>query len=118
MNHALTHAQVLTFPDYQLPFMLVTDASSLSVSGVLMRSVEGKRPHVIAYDSRLFTDVDPRYSNTHLEALAAVWVLKYFKYTIYGYPITIYTDHTAVINLFKGKNLQDRVARWFITSGI
>ena len=52
---------------------------------------------------------------THQEALAIVWALKTFKDTIFGYPITIYTDHTAVTKLFEGRKLSGRLARWDLT---
>ncbi len=34
---------------------------------------------------------------------------------ILGYKIRVWTDHTAIQNLFKHKNLRGRVARWFAT---
>ncbi len=58
---------------------------------------------------------ESNYSVTHQETLAAIWALKHFKDIILGYPITIYTDHAPLIELFKGKNLTGRVARWYCT---
>ncbi len=34
--------------------------------------------------------------------------------TSYGYQLTVYTDHAALLHLFKGKNLSGRLARWFV----
>ncbi len=34
---------------------------------------------------------------------------------IFGYPITVCTDHSAVIQLFSGKNLTGRLAIWYLT---
>ncbi len=51
----------------------------------------------------------------HLKALAVVWALKHFRDTIFGYPITVYTDHIAVTQLFQGKNLIGRLAKWYLT---
>ncbi len=112
---ALTNAPVLAFPDYSLPFILYTDASSLGVGAVLMQhSVHGKhRP--IAYASRTLTRAESNYSVTHQEILAVVWALKHFRDIILGYPITVFTDHAAVTELFKGRNLTGRLARRYIT---
>ncbi len=34
---------------------------------------------------------------------------------MYGYKVTIFTDHAPDTHLFKSKNLQGRLARWFLT---
>ncbi len=115
LKDALTHAPILAFPDYALPFTMCTDASALGIGAVLMQTEEGKRPHAIAYASRVLTSAESKYSVTHLEALAVVWALKHFRDIIFGYPVTVYTDHIAVTHLFQGKNLTGRLARWFLT---
>ncbi len=79
---------------------------------MLTQASESPQNHVIAYASRVLNSAESKYSVTHLEALAAVWALKHFRNIIYGYPITIYTDHSAVKQLFSGKNLTGRLARW------
>ena len=102
---------VFAFPDFKLPFTLCTNTSSLGIGAVLMQTEDGQRPHIVAYASRVLSAAESRYSVTHLEALAVVWTLKHFKDIIYGYPITVYTAHTAVTQLFSGKNLTGRLAR-------
>ncbi len=91
------------------------DASSSGVGAVLMQASESQRPHVIAYASRVLNSVKSKYSVTHLEALALVWALKHFTDIIYGYPITVFTDHSAVTQHFSGKNLTGHLARWYLT---
>ena len=115
LKHALTDAPVLAFPDYTQPFISCTDASGLGVGAVLMQSCKGQRPRVIAYASRVLNSAESKYSVTHLEALAVVWSLNHFKDIIFGYKITVYTDHSAVTQLFSGKNLTGRLARWYLT---
>ncbi len=44
-----------------------------------------------------------------------VWALKHFQDIILGYPITVFMDHAAVTELFKGRNLTGRLARWYLT---
>ncbi len=106
---------MLAFPDDKKTFILCTDASSFDVGAVLMQAFESQRPHVIAYASRVLNSAESKYSVTHLEALAVVWALKHFRDIIFGYPITVYTDHSAVTQRFSGKNLTGRLARWYLT---
>ncbi len=112
LKGALTHASVLAFPDYKLPFTMCTDASALGIGAVLLQTEEGKRPHAIVYTSRVLTSAESKYSVTHLEALAVVWNLQHFRDIIFGYPVTVYTDHIAVTQFFRGKNLTGRLGRW------
>ncbi len=58
---------------------------------------------MIPYASRVLNSAESKYSVTHLEALAIVWALKHFRDIIYGYPITVYTDHSVVTQLFSRK---------------
>ncbi len=44
-----------------------------------------------------------------------MWSLKIFRYIILGYEIIVYTDHAAVTELFKDKNLAGKLARWYLT---
>ncbi len=75
----------------------------------MQHNVHGKhRP--IAYAHTL-TLAESNYSVTHQETLAVVWALKHFRSIILGYPITVFTDHAAVTEPFKGRNLTGRLAR-------
>ena len=71
--------------------------------------------YVIAYASRVLKPAESNYSVTHQEALAVIWALKHYKDIILEYHITVYTDHSAVTELFKGRNLTGRLARWYCT---
>ena len=115
LRTALTNAPVLSFPDYTAPFILCTDASALGLGAVLMQADNRGKNYVIAYASRVLKPTESNYSVTHQEALAVIWALKDFKDIILGYNITVYTDHSAVTELFKGRNLTGRLARWYCT---
>ncbi len=47
--------------------------------------------------------------------MAVIYSLEKFRDIILGYKIRVWTDHTAIQNLFKHKNLRGRIARWFTT---
>ncbi len=80
-----------------------------------MQTDKSGKKHVIAFAIRILTSPENNYSVTHLEALAIVWALKHFKDIVMGYTIVVYTDHVAITDLFKGKNLHCRLARWLLT---
>ena len=114
LKTALTTAPVLAFPNFQEPFILVTDASGKGLGAALMQRDVRNKNRPIAYASRILNNAESRYSVTDLETLAIVWALRHFRDLIYGYPITVYTDHQPVKDLFKGRNLTGRLARWMV----
>ncbi len=71
--------------------------------------------HPIAYASRLCTAAEKNYSITERETLAVIYCLEHFRDIILGYKIRVWTDHTAIQNLFKHKDLGGRLERWFVT---
>ncbi len=71
----------------------------------------------IAYASRTLNSTEANYSVTHLEGLAVVWAHKHFREIALGYNISVFTNHAAITELFRGrgKNLSGRLARWYLT---
>ncbi len=66
--------------------------------------------YAIVYASRTLNQAEANYSVTHQETLAIVWALKHFRDII-----TVFTDHVPVTEIFKGRNLTCRLARWYLT---
>jgi len=114
LKEKLTSSPVLIFPDYTKDFILCTDASDIGLGGILMQERNGT-PQPIAYASRLCTAAEKNYSITERETLAVIYCLEKFRDMLLGYKIRVWTDHTAIQNLFKHKNLRGRLARWFTT---
>ncbi len=116
IKDAFTHPSILALPlqDNKLLFTMCTDAPALSISAVLIQT-EGKHLHAIAYASHELTSGEPKYSITHLEALAVVWAIQHFRDISFGYPVTVYTNHPAGIQIFHGKNLTGYLDRWYLT---
>ncbi len=106
--------RVLGFPYFKLLFVIYTDASALGFSAVLMNQYARGKSRAVAYASRILNQSESNYCVTHRMRLAALWTLKYFRDIILC-PITVFTDHAAVTELFKGRNLSWRLARWNLT---
>ncbi len=87
---------------------MYADASTLGLGAVLLQCDERGKDHVIAYVSRTLNSAEANYSIIHLETLAVVWRLKHFRDVLLGYEIKVCTDHAAVTELLKGKNLMGK----------
>jgi hypothetical protein len=112
LKHALTTAPVLAYPDFDRPFVLHTDASTIGLGAVLAQKDDANREHVVAYASRTLNSAEVNYSVTELECLAAVWATKYFRTYLHGRTFDLVTDHAALKWLLNHTAPQGRTARW------
>ncbi len=55
--------------------------------------------------SRVLTAPEYKYSVT--------FAFNYLRNMVMAYNVVVYTNHTAIPNPFKGKNLHGHLARWF-----
>lgn len=95
-----------TYPDYDLPFDIYTDASDYQVGAAI---IQNGKP--VAYFSRKLTQSQLSYSTTEKEFLAIVLCLKEYQKILYGSVINVYTDHKNLT--FKTLSVQ-RILRWRI----
>lgn len=111
---ALITPPVLAFPRFDLDFILCTDASQISCSGILANR-DGKDERPIQYFSRSLNDAQTPYSTIELKLLAIIWSVEWFRPYLYGRKFYIYTDHKPLIFLFNNKNMSSRLHRWRLT---
>ena len=109
----LSREALLHYPNYNLPFMIQTDASSVGLGAVLLQVEDGvEKP--IYYASRALTSNESKYHARELECLAVKWALRRFRPTIEGYPVTVITDHESLIWLMRQEVPSGRLARWVL----
>ncbi len=41
--------------------------------------------------------------------------MQHFRDIVFGYPIIVYTNHSPITEIFKVRNLNGRLARWYLT---
>ena len=104
MKRILSKEVLLTYPDFNRPFDIHTDASDVQLSSVISQN---GRP--IAFYSRKLNPAQTRYTTTERELLAIVETLKEFRNILLGQQITIHTDHKNLC--YKNFNT-NRVMRW------
>ena len=82
LKHRLTTAPFLAFPDYNLPFILDTDATGTGIGAVLSQVQEGEE-RVVAYASRTLSKQARRYCVTRREPLAVVTFIRHFRHYLH-----------------------------------
>ena len=101
----LLKSNLLELFDPKKPVVVVSDASSYGLGGVIAHEVDGvEKP--ISFASFSLTDAQRKYPILHLEALAVVSTIKKFHKFLYGQKFTLYTDHKPLIGIFgkEGRN--------------
>lgn len=108
---ALTSAPILANPNYDLPFIIQTDASDAGMGAVLVQG-EGKEERVIAYWSQKLSSAQRKYQTTERECLAVILAVEKFRPYIEGAKFTVITDHASLLWLRNLKDPTGRLGRW------
>ncbi|CAK1602518.1 unnamed protein product [Parnassius mnemosyne] len=113
-NHlktALVSAPILKCPNFDLPFSIHCDASSVAVGGVLTQTYDGVE-HPIAYCSRSLAKNEINFSTSERELMAVIYALEQFRSYVEGTKCKIITDHASLLWFYKLNNPSGRLARW------
>ena len=115
LKRRLASPPILAYPDWNLSFVLHTDASLNAIGAVLLQKQEGKE-RVIAYAGRVTNKTEKKYGITQLECLAIVFGVKKFRCYLEGRQFDLITDHSALVWLFKknSKTNNRMIMRWIL----
>ena len=90
-------ALVLAFTDFEKPFLLETDTSSLGLGAVLSQKQDDGKFHPVAYASRELKGGEGKYHSSKLEFLALKWAITdQFKEYLQYKPFTVRTDNNPL----------------------
>ena len=107
----LTTSTITTFPDFNLPFRLYTDASTAGLGAILAQVQEGKE-RIICCASRSLNQAEKAYPATKLECLAIVWAVAKFHPYLMSMSFEVYTDHYVLQWLNKMRTGSALLHRW------
>ena len=113
-NHlkaACLQAPILSFPDFNKPFLLEMDASGRGLGAVLSQKQADGRYHPIAYASRVMNETEQRYHSNKQEFLALKWaVTEQFQEYLSPYrknrnEFVVHMDNNPLTYIFSSANL-------------
>ena len=113
LKHLLVSPPILAYPQFQLPFVVASDASGCAIGAVLSQEHEGEEK-VIAYWSCQLSKAERNYSTIEREALAVVAAVKEFFSYLYGKSFNLLTDHNPLTSLRGLKDTGGRITRWLL----
>ena len=113
---SLASRPCLAFPDFNSPFIIVTDASKVAVAAVLCQMAEDGTLRPVAYASTPLTKAEKNLGITALEGYALCFALKKWRHLLTSTTICI-TDHSALKSLINPNKDFDsaRMARMALT---
>ena len=115
LKKKLIEYPILSYPNYEKEFILITDASGEGLGAVLSQYNDEGKETVIAYASRGLKPAEKNYPITEQECLAIVWAIEYFHKYLIRKKFTIITDHSALKTLKTSKIPKTgRRARWMM----
>jgi hypothetical protein len=118
IRHAIAHAPLLRFPDFNKPFYVATDASCLGIGGVLYQPTEDDKEditgdNIIAICSKKLNDCQRRYSTYKKELFSIMYCLRQFHAYIWGHhKVVIITDHMPLTYIKHSASLAHSLQQW------
>ena len=107
---------VLALADFEKPFLLETDASSLGLGAMLSQKQDNGKFHPVAYARRELKGGEGKYHSSKLEFLALKWAMTdQFKEYLRYKPFTVRTDNNTLTYVMTTPNL-DAIGHWWVAT--
>jgi hypothetical protein len=114
LKQCLTESPILSHPNFDKEFILITDASADGLGAILAQKNDKDKEVVIAYASKSTNKTERNYPITDLECLAIVYGVEYFHKFLINKRFKIITDHAALKSLVNEKIPKGKRARWIM----
>ena len=113
LKMALATAPILLLADFELPFVITTDASDVAVGAILEQN-HGRGLQPVAFTSRELNSTKMRYLVYERELLGIVWALEQWRHYIEQSPhkVVIQIDHVPFRFLPNQTSVNTRIWQW------
>lgn len=78
------------------------------------QSDDDKQLVALGYFSKGLSESQQKWSPTHIELFVIISALRFFRATIYGNHITIFSDHRPFTFLLKHNKTHENLTRWIV----
>ena len=116
LKRILTSDQIMSYPNFELPFIIKSDASLTAIGYVLTQKVNSQEK-VISYGSKKLTRTQQRWATYDREYFALISAIRANAHYLRHAPFTAITDHRPLLAWKKTDQKKDptgRRTRWAI----
>ena len=110
---AITLPSLLTYPDFDQPFILHADASTKGL-GAGLYQYKDKKVIILGYGSRALAKAEQKCHSSKLEFLSLKWAVceQFRDYLTYAKQIEVYTDNNPLLYVLSSAKLNATGQRW------
>ena len=108
LKRSLIIAPMLHMPNFDLPFVVTTDASLVSVGAILEQDF-GMGLQPVAFESRKLNPAETKYSAYERELLGIIWAIGKWRHYLEGRHFIVQTDHSSLKHLPNQASVSRRI---------
>jgi hypothetical protein len=117
LKQALIQSPILSYPDYDKPFHIATDASQTGVGGVLFQPANGSEhitpDNIVEIASKKLNESQTRWPAYKKELFGIVYSLRKFHTYVWGrHDLVVHTDHKPLTYIFQSFKLSPALQQW------
>ena len=104
---------MLSYPDFDQPFILHVDASTKGL-GAGLYQYKDKKVRILGYGTRALAKAEQKYHSSKLEFLSLKWAVceQFWDYLTYAKQIEVYTDNNPLLYVLSSAKLNATGQRW------
>ena len=116
LKKACLEAPVLAFANFDILFLLESNASKLGLGAVLSQKQTDNQYHLVVYASQSLTINDQNYHSMKQEFLALKWAIaEHFQEYLFWKPFIVRTNNNLLTYIMTTPNL-DATQHWWVES--
>ena len=111
LKKAIATNVVLSYPNFNEPFIIHCDSSDYSIGGCISQCINDMvRP--ISFYSKKLSSTELNYATIDREALAIYYTLDQARTWLLGFRIYLWSDHKPLQYIFRSSTSNQRLIRW------
>jgi hypothetical protein len=111
LKQKLNTAPFIVYPNWEIEFHVLVDASGISLGAILSQPEEGNMDHPIYFSRRKLSQSEHNYTTIEREGLVMIYALQNIRHHLLGSHFNLFTHHSLLKYLVNKLVLEGRICR-------